>query len=79
MLLKTAQLPEVLAIDNLDRRYGCIEVVKQTRIDSDSAGAFVPTSVRFKSWRNAVFPQWQLPEIVMYSLLSLQICIKPNV
>jgi hypothetical protein len=42
------QLPEILAVDNYDRCLGRIECVKQTCIDTDPSGAFIPASVRLK-------------------------------
>jgi hypothetical protein len=44
------QLPEILAVDNYHGFLSRIECVKQTCIDTNPAGAVVPTSVRFKSW-----------------------------
>ena len=41
-------LPKILAVDHLDGRIHCSEVVEQTRIDADAAGALVPASVRLE-------------------------------
>ena len=44
------QLPEVLAVDHNDGRFGRIKVVEETCIDADPASAAVPASVCFEGW-----------------------------